>query len=59
MTRLLPAAGLASLLAGLATPFLHWHGVLSENQFKQALLVCSLAWFVLAPLWLVRRQRQP
>jgi hypothetical protein len=59
MSRLLPAASLASLSAGLASPFLHWHGVLSEDGFKQMLLVCSLAWFVLAPLWIARRQRQP
>jgi hypothetical protein len=59
VTRLLPAASLASLLAGLASPFLYWHGVLSEDGFKQMLLVCSLAWFALAPLWVARRGRQP
>jgi hypothetical protein len=45
---------LASLIACLALPVLHFQGSLDNQAYKDYFLIASVAWFVFAISWAVR-----
>ena len=44
------------LLACTATPFLFWQGRMSMEEYKTALALLSLAYFVVATVYATRRK---
>lgn len=47
---------LASLLACLVLPVMYFRGSLSNQAYKDLLLVASVAWFVFAIGWVAKGQ---
>lgn len=55
MKALLAVLAGAALVWCLAAPLLYFRGTITMDAYKMHLLAASLAWFVFATLWTVRR----
>ena len=54
---LFAALAIISLLFCLASPLLHFFGIISMETYKWIFLFSSLGWFVFATLWASIRKR--
>lgn len=57
MKTLTALLSILSLAICLGAPVLFFLGILTEARFKTALLIASLAWFLLATSWASLRKR--
>mgnify|MGYP001598147408 CR=1 FL=1 len=59
MKTLLAVTSILSLVVCLAVPVFFFLGYLPEDGFKSALLLASLAWFILATAWASYTKKKP
>lgn len=56
-TRILAVLALLSLVMCLVAPVLFFAGEISQRNYRLAFLLASVAWFVLATLWMAAARR--